>query len=95
MKNSLMSKDELTNYIFNFWEKWGAFIYERRTDEELKSLISDNLSTFNGIERELDFIREEFDSGWSEDSEEYKDLDKLWNYINYYKTNFKEDEEYE
>ena len=86
----LMNKEELTNYIFNFWENWGAFNFEDRTDKELKDIINKNLSSFNGIENELDIIRDEFNSGWNENSIEYQELDKLWNYINWYKTNFKE-----
>ncbi len=83
----VMSRTELTNYIFNFWNDWGAFNYEDRTDEELKTKIFNNLKTLDGVEKELDFIRHEFEAGWDENSLEYQNLNILWNYINWYKTN--------
>lgn len=89
----LMSRNELTDYIFDFWLGFGAFNYDDRTDEELKSIIYNNLGSFKGIENELDAIRYELETGWDENSREYEELDKLWNYINWYKTNFKESEE--
>ena len=92
MEYKLMNREELTNYTYNFWENWGAFNYEEKTDDMLKQEIYNNLGSFNGIERELDTIRCEFEAGWNEDSKEYEELDKLWNYINWYKTNFKEGE---
>lgn len=83
----LMSIEELTDYIFNFWNNWGAFNYEERLDEEIKAEIYGNLKSLDGVEKELDYIRQEFESNeWSEDSLEYQELDKMWNYINWYKT---------
>ena len=91
MEYKLMNKEELRDYIFQFWWNWGAFNYDERDDDEIKFEIYNNLSSFEGIEKELDCIRSEFDSNeWSEDSLEYIELDKIWNYINWYKTNFKE-----
>lgn len=84
----LMNRDELTDYIFNFWNNWGAFNYEERTDEEIEAEIWENLNSINGIDKELDFIRNEFEAGWDEDSLEYERLDELWNYINWYLTDF-------
>ncbi len=91
----LMNREELTNYVFNFWNDWGAFNYEEREDEEIKAEIWENLNSKNGIEKELDYIRNEFESGWDENSLEYQELDKLWNYINWYKTDFGKDDENE
>ena len=88
----LMNREELRDYIFNFWYEWGFFDYDERDDDELKFKIYNNLGSFNGIEKELDCVRMEFESHWAENSIEYQELDKLWNYINYYKTNFKEEE---
>lgn len=88
-----MTKEELTDYIFSFWDNWGAFNFESATDEELKNEIKKNLSNSNGIEKELDYIRLEFENGWNENSKEYKDLENLWEYLNLYKTNFKEGKE--
>lgn len=82
----VMNREELTDYIFNFWYDWGAFNYEDRTDEELKTMIFNNLKTLDGVEKELDIIRMEFESNWDENSLEYQNLDILWNYINWYKT---------
>lgn len=90
MEYKVMNREELTDYIYDFWENWGAFNYEERTNDALWHEIYDNLDSFEGIERELDTVRNEFESGWEEDSLEYEELDKLWNYINWYKTNFKE-----
>lgn len=85
-----MAKEKLTDYVFSFWDNWGAFNFESATDEEIKNEIKNNLSSLGGIEKELDYIKSEFESGWSEDSKEYEDLEKLWIYLNRYKTNFKE-----
>ena len=86
-----MTKEKLTDYIFTFWDNWGAFNFESATDEEIKNEIKKNLSNIDGIEKELDYIRLEFEGGcWDENSKEYKELDKLWDYLNLYKTNFKE-----
>ncbi len=85
-----MTREKLTDYVFSFWNNWGAFNFESATDEEIKNEIKNNLSSLGGIEKELDYIKSEFESGWSEDSKEYEDLGKLWIYLNWYKTNFKE-----
>lgn len=85
----LMNREELTDYIFTFWNEWGAFNYIEKTDSELKKEIYDNLNTLNGIEKEIDYVRQEFENNaWSEDSIEYENLDKLWNYLNWYLTDF-------
>lgn len=84
----LMSREKLTNYIFKFWDDWGAFNYENRSDTEIKEDIFNNLGTEEGIENELDFIRDEFESGWDEESLEYERLNEIWNYVNWYKTDF-------
>ena len=54
--------------------------------------IYNNLETLKGVEEELDMVRSEFDVGWSEDSLEYENLDKLWNYLNWYKTDLQKKE---
>lgn len=85
----LMTKEELTDYIFNFWNNFGAFNHDERDDDEIIFEIITNLSSMEGIEKELDCIRYELESNcWETDSLEYENLDKLWNYINWYKTNF-------
>ena len=83
--------DDLTNCIFDFWTNWCIQGYSG-TDDDLRHEIYSNLTSKEGIERELDNIRYEFDTGWSEDSIEYQELDKMWNYINWYKTWFYERE---
>lgn len=86
-----MNKEKLTDYVFKFWDNWGAFNFESATDEEIKNEIKKNLSSLDGIETELDYVRLELENGcWDENSREYKGLDKLWDYLNWYKTNFKE-----
>lgn len=85
-----MTREKLTDYVFSFWDNWGAFNFESATDKEIKNEIKSNLSSLGGIEKELDYIKSEFESGWSEGSKEYEDLEKLWIYLNWYKTNFKE-----
>lgn len=84
----LMNRDELTDYIFNWWCEWGAFELDEREDEEIKAEIWENLSSKNGIEKELDYIRDEFEKYKDENSVEYEELDKIWNYLNWYKTDF-------
>lgn len=91
----VMNKEKLRDYIFKFWNDWGAFNYDERDDDEIKYEIYNNLSSFKGIEKELDYIRQEFESGWDENSLEYERLDNLWNYINWYKTDFGKDDENE
>lgn len=87
----LMSREELTKYIFDFWLNWGIPEYTG-TNEQLYNEIYNNLGTKEGIERELDSVRCEFDAGFDEESQSYQDLDKMWNYINWYKTNFQQSE---
>ena len=88
MEYKLMNRKELTDYIFNFWIEWGIPEYNGN-DEDLKNEIYNNLGSFSGIEIELDNIRGAYEIGFNEDSLEYENLDKIWNYINWYKTNFK------
>ena len=85
MEYKLMTREELTEYIYNFWVSWGIPEYEG-TLEDLREEIYDSLGTLYGVERELDIVRMEFENGWDENSLEYKNLDKLWNYLNWYKT---------
>ena len=87
LEYKLMNREELTDYILEFWLNWGIPEYTG-TNEQLYSEIYDNLGTKEGTERELDTIRIEFESGYEEESKEYQDLDKMWNYINWYKTDF-------
>lgn len=56
-KYKLMNKKELTDYVFTFWNNWGAFNFESATDEEIKNDIKKNLSSLDGIEKELNYIR--------------------------------------
>lgn len=91
MEYKLLSREELSRYTFDFWLKWGAFNWNSKTDEELLEEIYTNLGTLEGIEKELDSVRCEFESNcWSEESLEYENLDKLWNYLNWYKTYLQE-----
>lgn len=85
----LMNRKQLTDYIFKFWLDFGIPEYQK-SDEELRNEIFNNLGSFGGIEKELDAIRCAFEIGFVEDSKEYNELEKLWNYVNWYKTNFKE-----
>lgn len=87
MNYELKNINELTEYIFNFWINWGIPEYPG-TDDDLKNEIYTNLQSKEGIEKELDSIRCEFDAAYDENSKEYQDLDKIWNYINWYKTDF-------
>lgn len=91
MEKIKIIKEKLTDYVFKFWDNWGVFNFESATDEEIKNVIKKNLSSLDGIEKELDYIRFEFaNDSWDEESKEYEELEKLWNYLNWYKTNFKE-----
>lgn len=87
MEYEVKSIDELTEYICNFWINWGMPEYPG-TNEDLKKEVYHNLQSKDGIEKELDSVRCEFDEAWDENSKEYQDLDKMWNYINWYKTDF-------
>lgn len=86
------NRNILTDYVFKFWYEWGAFNYDERFDEEIKAEIWNNLNNMNGIEKELDYVRIEFESGWDETSLEYENLQKLWDYLNWYKTAFQKGE---
>lgn len=83
----LMTREELTDFIIDFWLKWGMPDNEGDYDM-LYCEIYENLGTKEGIERELDTVRCHFEIGFEEDSKEYQDLDIIWNYINWYKTDF-------
>lgn len=80
-----MNRKELTDYIFNFWYEWGAFNYDERTDDEIKTEIYNNLGNKKDIYNELEYISNEIESGWDEDSLEYKNLIELMKHINDYK----------
>lgn len=73
------TREELSNCIVNFWYNLSEYNYDT-----LYSEVYDNLGTKEGIERELDVIRDMFDTGYKENEE----LDNLWNYVNWYKTEF-------
>lgn len=81
-----MTKEKLTDYTFSFWNDYLTSLKEEKK-EEIKSEIKNNLSSLDGIEKELDYVRDIFDFGDCDDREE---VEKLWNYLNWYKTNFKE-----
>ena len=86
-----MNREELTDYVLDFWLNWG--IPEcAETNDQLYAEIYNNLETLEGIEKELDIVRSEFESGWSEDSLEYKNLCDLWDELNYYKTSLQKEE---
>ena len=81
----VMSREELTNYVLDFWLKWDIPEYEEDNDY-LYCEIYNNLETLDGVEKELDSARCLFESGIEENTLEYENLDKLWNYLNWYKT---------
>lgn len=85
-----MNREELTEYIYDFWLKWGMPEYEG-TYDQLYCEIYDNLETLEGVEEELDVVRLEFEVGYEEDSLDYKNLCDLWNNLNYYKTNLQKE----
>lgn len=85
-----MNRFELTDYILDFWLNWGTPEYEG-TNEQLYDEIYRNLMTLDGIEKELDIVRSEFESGWDEKSKEYQDLCNLWDELNYYKTSLQKE----
>ena len=35
-----LNREELTDFIFNFWIDWGAFNYDERDDDEIKYEIN-------------------------------------------------------
>lgn len=79
-----MNREELTDFIFNFWIDWGAFNYDEREDDEIKYEIYNNLKTEQGIQKELSYIENEIHNGWDENSLEYTRLHELKNKINNY-----------
>ena len=79
-----MNREELTDFIFNFWIDWGAFNYDEREDDEIKYEIYNNLKTEQGIQKELSYIENEIHNGWDEKSLEYTRLHELKNKINKY-----------
>ena len=85
-----MNREELTDYVLDFWLNWGVPEYDG-TYESLYDEIYYNLNSRKGIESELDIVRMEFENGWDENSLEYKNLTDLWDNLNYYKSNFKEE----
>lgn len=87
-----MNKQELTEYVYDFWLKHRGMTKGKGTHDHLYNEISNNLETLKGVEQELDMVRLEFDLGYEEDSLEYKNLCDLWNNLNYYKTNLQKEE---
>ena len=90
-----MNRNELTDYVFNFWLGFINLDEYNKTEEELFNEIYENLETLNGVEKELGMVRSAFESGWDEKSKEYQDLDDVWNELNYYKTNLQKEVFYE
>lgn len=88
MEYKLMSRYELTEYIVDFWSNCANYKDKDRDYDELFEEVYNNLGSLEGIESELDNVRDEFDNGYPEDSIEYQKLDEIWNYINWYKTAF-------
>ena len=86
-----MNREELTDYVLDFWLNWGIPEYEG-TNDQLYSEIYNNLETLEGVEKELDIVRSEFDVVFEEDSLEYKNLCDLWDELNYYKTSLQKEE---
>lgn len=86
-----MNRNELADYVFNFWLGFINLDEYNKTEEELFNEIYENLETLNGVEKELDMVRSAFESGWDEKSKEYQDLDNVWNELNYYKTNLQKE----
>lgn len=86
-----MNRNELADYVFNFWLGFINLDEYNKTEEELFNEIYENLETLNGVEKELDMVRSAFESGWDEKSKEYQDLDDVWNELNYYKTNLQKE----
>ena len=85
-----MNREELTDYVLDFWLNWGIPEYEG-TNDQLYIEIYNNLETLEGIKKELDIVRSEFESGWSKDSLEYKNLCDLLEKLNYYKTSLQKE----
>ena len=71
-----MKREELTDYVYDFWLKWGIPEYDGDYDQ-LYSEIYDSLGNTYGVDREINIVISEFESGWSEDSLEYKNLCEL------------------
>lgn len=86
-----MNRNELADYVFNFWLGFINLDEYNKTEEELFNEIYENLETLNGVEKEIDMVRSAFESGWDEKSKEYQDLDDVWNELNYYKTNLQKE----
>ena len=87
MEYKVMSRYELRNYIFNLWNSLSMFDGDERDNEEILEEIYDNLGNKEGIDTEIDYVRQELEK-WEKDSLQYEGLDKLWNYLNWYKTSF-------
>jgi hypothetical protein len=86
-----MNKQELTNYVYDFWKNHRGIKKINGTYDYLYNEISNNLETLKGVERELDMIRLEFELGYEENSLEYNNLCDLWDNLNYYKTNLQKE----
>lgn len=88
MEYKLMTKEELTNYIYDFWYNFGCYDeFFERDEKDIKEEIKEDLSNDYGIEKELDAVRLQYEN-YDEEDWEYDHLDELWNYLNWYKTNF-------
>lgn len=83
-----MNRDELTEYIYDFWVAFGVPEYNG-TYDMLYDEIYNNLGSLKGIKDELDTIKYELECGWDEDSLEYKNLIDLKNKILDYKKDMK------
>lgn len=80
-----MNREELTNKIYNLWSAYGLPEY-KGTKKDLKDEIFYNLESIDGIDKELDYIRIEFDSLIKNDTF-YNLFIDLWEDLNIYRTN--------
>ena len=78
-----MNNKELVNKVLTFWLKCN----NKSDNKQLKKDIERNLLTVDGIERELDYMRIEFDC-IDKSNDLYSELEEIWNELNCYKSDF-------
>jgi len=77
--------NNLVEEIWNFWSKYSIYtelMEEYKTEENFKKSVKNNLT--HNIQEELDFLNEALESGWDENSGEYKNIIILSNKIKNY-----------
>lgn len=83
-----MNRFDLGNKIYSVFLELSQLDGDERSQIDILQEIYDHLEYKEGIDEEIDYVRQTFDLFKDTNSKEYQMLDDLWNDLNYYKSDF-------